>query len=117
MTCARGSIALFRVRRVEVITALQAVNCGLWFAEARVGWLASFGDPGYAAMLLWMTWVGCLGGASYVNCCYRMNYDAAVPDGVREEGLNMAFAFVNVGIILATAVSLVLNATVFSGVL
>lgn len=113
VTLARFSINVVRIRRVWVLTLLQALNCALWFVEAKTRWLAHRGDAGYAAMLVWMVWVGCMGGASYVNCVYRLNHDADIPDDVREVSITIAFALTDVGIMSATALSIVWSATIF----
>jgi len=80
--------------------------CVLWFGEAQTRWLTRHGDGGYAVMLAWMVWVGCMGGASYANCVYRLSHDTTIPDDVREPGVTLAFALVDVGIMIATALTI-----------
>ena len=112
VTAARTSISFCQTRHVWIFTVLQLVNVVGWLVEAKIHWLMD-GSIGCAVMLLWMVWVGCMGGASYANCCFIINYSSGIPDSLREVGMSLLFCLVNVGILLATLTSTILANEVY----
>ena len=115
VTLSRMSVSCgVELRRLWVLSALQAANLALWTAEATTHAVRGLGDVGYWLLLLWMVWVGVMGGAAYINSMQLMNKSAAVPDELRELGTNVCFVLINVGIMSSTLLFVVLDSTVLS---
>jgi battenin len=76
--CSRSSLACVRIRRVEILTAIQCVNAVAWFIQSKTLVVSASEDDGATeeklAMILfsYMFFVGLLGGASYVNVFYNI---------------------------------------------
>lgn len=116
--CSRSSLACVRVRRVEILTALQCINAVLWFIQAKT--LVVAASPGDSdteeklalVLFAYMFFVGLLGGASYVNVFYNIreelviDADAALGDDTaaqaREVGRKKELAM-NIGALYAVA--------------
>ena len=115
VTLSRASVSCFRIRRIWLLTLLQALNVVLWglFASTQLinHWHSD--APLYFACLH-MIFVGFMGGACYSNCMYTFNTSTEIPDKLRELGINMGFFFSNIGIILATGLVTLLKASVLS---
>lgn len=101
----RSSLKLFKVERVWIMTLLQLVNFGVWWAEAMHIFLGVWGE------FVWMLWVGCLGGACYVNVAYLILHSDRLAQQYKEPGLNFSLLCNNVGCMLAAAFSLLLDNT------
>lgn len=115
VTISRMSVSCgCELRRLWILSALQAINLALWTAEATTHAVRSLGDVGYWLLLLWMVWVGLMGGAAYINSMQIMNKSPTVPDELRELGTNVCFVLINVGIMLSTLLFLFLDETVLS---
>ncbi|CAD7927020.1 unnamed protein product [Amoebophrya sp. A120] len=116
VTLSRASVALFRIQKVYLLTFTQLVNCLLWGTEvfAKVHRQLAENDLGYYIMAVHIVFVGFMGGACYSNCMYLFNTSPDIPAEYRELGLNIGFLFSNVGIITATLLALLLDATVMS---
>lgn len=115
VTASRASVSWFRIDNLWLITALQALNVALWFGEATQHTILNyFGEAGYYILLLWMVWVGLMGGACYANCMYAYNTWSSIPDNYRELGINLGFAMSNIGIFAATNITTILQTTVLS---
>ena len=115
VTISRMSVSCgCELRRLWILSALQAINLALWTAEATTHAVRSLGDVGYWLLLLWMVWVGLMGGAAYINSMQIMNKSPTVPDELRELGTNVCFVLINVGIMLSTLLFLFLDSTVLS---
>ncbi len=93
--CSRSSLRIVRIRRVEILTVLQAANFVLWILQAYYKFMP------IEAQLPLMFFVGLLGGASYVNIFYNLLHDDIYPDEDRELIVNMAAVCINLGIVLA----------------
>lgn len=101
----RSSLQVVRIKRVEILTLLQAGNFVLWMLQAQYKMMP------IEAQLPLMFYVGLLGGASYVNVFYNLLHDDDYPEEDRELIINIAALFINVGIMLASAFSLVMAET------
>ncbi|XP_059162551.1 battenin-like [Physella acuta] len=102
----RSSVQLYRIRRVEIITALQFVNMILWIMDVHYKFLPT------AALPALMIYVGLLGGASYVNIFYTLLHDGQFPKEDRELCVNLVGLFINLGIVLGTGLETLLFITV-----
>ena len=103
----RSSLQIVRIQKVWILTLLQAGNFVLWMCQAQ------FKMMPIGAQLPMMLFVGLLGGASYVNIFYNLLHDDDYPEEDRELCINIAALFINVGIMLASAFSLVMAETVW----
>lgn len=113
VTISRLSISVIRIRSVWVLSMLQVINLALWFVEAITHYLRDvYGDGGYAIMLVWMVWVGLMGGGTYANCMHIMNTSPDIPDRLRELGVNVCFCLLNLGIIVSSVLFLGLDNSV-----
>ena len=81
VTLSRASVSVFRIRRVWVLTLLQAANVAAWALFASTQWVARWHSdlPLYAAAGH-MVFVGFMGGACYANCMYLFNTSADIPN-------------------------------------
>ena len=95
------SLSLLPVRRIELLTAAQAVLFVWWAAQAR--WLLW----GLGAQVACMACVGLMGGAMYVNVFALINGDCNIPEGDREFCINVVALAVNLGIVGASIFDLV----------
>lgn len=102
----RSSVQMFRIRRVDVLTALQLFNMLLWVLDVPFKIL-----PVYLLPAL-MVFVGLLGGASYVNIFYMLLNDTSFPSQDRELCINITAMFITLGIILGTGIETLLFTTV-----
>jgi battenin len=91
----RSSISLIQIRRVWIITTLQALNFVAWLIHA----LRPFMPLG--VQFVWMVFVGLMGGASYISTFYILLNENVVADTDREFAINITAIFVNGGIVLA----------------
>lgn len=115
VTLSRGSIAFFKIERLWILVLLQLANCGLWALEATNHYLLHlFGNTGYVIVILWIIWVGIMGGCAYVNCMHAYMTQESIPNDLRELSITVGFALSNVGILLATSSAGVLDNTVLS---
>ena len=114
VTLSRTSVSFFEIRRVWVLTLLQFLNLLLWLAEAHTHLLRDkLGDGGFILMLVWLVYVGLMGGATYCNCMHIMNTSPTIPDHLRELGVNVTFSLLNIGIMFSSALFILLNITVY----
>lgn len=112
VTLSRASVALFRVRRVWILSLLQLVNMLIWGVEAKKQLhMETSGSLPYALLGLHMIFVGFMGGACYANCMYLFNTSGRIPDRLRELGINVGFFMSNCGILFATGIAAVLDHT------
>jgi battenin len=91
---------------VWIVTALQAGNFVLWWFEAA-----------FVFMPIWlefitMVWVGLMGGASYVNVAYQILSADFLPADYKETAANVSLIFNNLGVILASLFTILLDNTV-----
>jgi hypothetical protein len=113
---ARGSISFFRIERLWILVLLQLVNCSLWFLEATDHELIRFfgSQWGYVVLIMWIILVGIMGGCAYANCMHAYMTNESIPNDLRELSITVGFALSNVGILLATSSSGVLDNTILS---
>jgi len=115
VTLSRASVSFFRIRRIWILTLLQAMNVVLWGSFAFGQWIVDWHSdvPIYLAAVH-MIFVGFMGGACYSNCMYLFNTSTEISEEYRELGINMGFFFSNIGIISATGLVTILKSSVMS---
>ena len=104
----RSSIAVVQVRRIHLLTALQALNFVLWFAQAYAGLLPLW------LQFAWMVFVGLMGGAMYVNVFYLLRGERAIAEEDRELAINVVASVYYIGIISSSLASIVLLNTLLT---
>lgn len=92
----RSSVGIFRVKKIEILTFLQAVNFAAWFIHVCQPFMPMW------LQCLWIVYVGLLGGAMYVNTFYDLMSDKEIPDVYREKCLNITSIFVMFGIVASS---------------
>jgi len=100
----RSSIGILQVRRIEIITIVQALNFVFWFLHVEYGFMSVYVQ--FAAML----WVGLFAGGMYVNVFYWLLQDSKY-ELDRELGLNIVSFFINLGIMASSVFTLVADNT------
>lgn len=105
VTLSRSSLKLFHVRKVWIVSVLQAINFVVWWVEAMNPFMTYYGE------FVLMVWVGCLGGLSYVNVAYLILNSETLEKQYKETGVNISLCFNNIGIILACLTCLLLDNT------
>eukprot|EP00941_MAST-03F_sp_MAST-3F-sp1_P004773 g4773.t1 len=113
VTLSRASVSFYPIRRIWILTLLQFFNVIGFIFEAKLHYMASLGDLGYKLMLVWMTFVGLMGGGIYSNCMNLMNTDNKIDPKLRELGVNIIFLLSNIGIMRSTLLFMGLDLTVF----
>jgi battenin len=98
----RSSGTWLPLRRLWPLPVLQTINLGLFIGQALGGWLSS---P--YAVLVFVLWVGLLGGACYVNT-YRLIRVEVAPE-LQEFSLGAASISDTLGILVAAGVSIALE--------
>eukprot|EP00455_Lapot_gusevi_P030139 TRINITY_DN3234_c0_g1_i4.p1 TRINITY_DN3234_c0_g1~~TRINITY_DN3234_c0_g1_i4.p1 ORF type:complete len:366 (+),score=35.17 TRINITY_DN3234_c0_g1_i4:87-1184(+) len=101
----RSSISIIQIRRIEILTMLQAVNFVIWLIHAL-----HFFMPFWFQFIA-MIYVGLLGGAMYLNTFYFMMMDTNIPDSLREKCINIVSLFINFGIISSAFFEILASAT------
>lgn len=115
VTCSRASVTFFRIERLWILVVLQFINACLWIYEATTHQLiVRFGENGYYIVILWMIWVGVMGGCTYVNCMHAFGKRQDIPNDLRELGITIGFAMSNIGIVVATGLGAILDTTLLS---
>ena len=105
----RSSLRFFRIKHVWVLSVLQAINFTFCFLNARYMFCPSLG-----LMAPLLVWVGLMGGGSYVNVLVSMLELKTLEHAERESAMSLSLFFNDFGITLASLLSLVLAATLFS---
>jgi len=105
----RSSLRFVRIKRVWVLSALQAVNFTFCFLNARYMFCPSLG-----LMAPLLVWVGLMGGGTYVNALHGMLELKTLDHRERESAMSLSLFFNDFGITLASILSLVLAKTLFS---
>ena len=105
----RSSLRVVRIKRVEILTVLQGANFVLWLCQAYFKFMP------IGAQIPCMVFVGLLGGASYVNIFYNLLNDPIYPKEDKELIVNMAAVCINLGIVVASVFTLLMDATFLSG--
>ena len=97
----RSSLSFIAIKRIEIMTFLQAINFVWWAVQAR--WqLFSL-----SAQIACMVWVGLMGGFMYVNVFALMVRDDRIPQADREFAINIVAIAINIGIVLASIFDLI----------
>jgi len=97
-----------KIRWFELITVLQAINCVLWLAEAKLHFLNIW------VQFILMIYVGLLGGASYVNIFYLILHDNTINEKDKELCVNIVAFASTFGITFASLFVLLMDATFLS---
>eukprot|EP00300_Choanocystis_sp_HF-7_P029898 c3797_g1_i1.p1 GENE.c3797_g1_i1~~c3797_g1_i1.p1 ORF type:complete len:340 (+),score=71.72 c3797_g1_i1:265-1284(+) len=101
----RSSLRFFKVTRVEILSLLQVGNLVFWILDDMHKWMS------YQVQFAAMVFCGLLGGTSYVNTFYLINTSTRIPDPDRKLTIYIAAVFISVGICLAAAFVLIMDAT------
>lgn len=104
----RSSLKVIQIRRVWILTVIQAGNFVLWILQAYYKFMP------IGAQLPMMMFVGLLGGASYVNIFYLLLNDEKYPKADKELLVNMAAVCINLGIVLSSVFTILMDATFLS---
>ena len=64
-------------------------------------------------LFVFMVWVGCMGGTSYVNVIYKIQRSTKLKRTEKELAVMILMVFNDVGILSASILALVLSLTVF----
>ena len=75
----------------------------VWWFEAEFLFLTEWGE------FLLMIWVGCMGGAGYVNVAYLILMNEELPKKDKEAAVNLSLCFNSAGILMACLFALVLD--------
>ena len=105
----RSSLYCVRITRVWTLTALQGINFVLWWYNASHHIFPAW------AQIVWMVWVGMLGGAAYVNIFANIVDDKVIPDKDKELSINIVALFINAGIVLSSLFQILADSTFLSG--
>ncbi|CCW65839.1 unnamed protein product [Phytomonas sp. EM1] len=89
----RSSLYCVRIKKVWIITLIQLLNTGGWFAQAFLLFISSDDEATQSklmfALFVWMIFVGLMGGASYVNVFHN------VLDQIKNEETDMIISMEN----------------------
>lgn len=107
----RSSLALFKIKRIGILTFLQFVNFVFWLIQADIHFVQGY--PIIWFLFVHMFYVGLLGGSSYVNVFYLVLHDDKIPIKDREYCVNIS-AFANTfGITASSIVIIILDLTLW----
>ena len=102
---ARSSVSILQIRRIEILTTLQALQFVLWFIHATHPFLPLW------FQLVDMVGVGLLGGLMYVNTFYLLVKESRLRPADQELGINLVAIAINVGIVVSSVLEIVLFTT------
>ena len=105
----RSSLSFLRIKRIGWITFLQGLNFIGWLINAKYHFLS------VGAQAVWMVWVGCMGGAMYVNVFANLVDDKTIANQDRELSINLVAMAMNGGIVLSAVFQIVADSTFLSG--
>ena len=105
----RSSLSFLRVKRIGVITSLQGLNFIGWFLNAKYHFLPIW------MQTIFMVWVGCMGGAMYVNVFANLVDTKTIKDKDRELSINLVAMAMNGGIVLSAIFQILADNTFLSG--
>ena len=97
----RSSLSFFRIKNIKIITMLQGLNFIGWYLNAQYHFLS------IGMQVAWMFWVGCMGGAMYVNVFANLVDDETIHGNDRELSINLVAFSMNVGIVCSAIFQLV----------
>ena len=99
----RSSIGFIKLKRIEVLTLLQCINFVVWFFHIMQPFMTQW------LQIVWMFYVGLLGGSMYVQTFYSIMSDASIPDDFREKCLNITSLMVLFGIVASSVFDILLT--------
>jgi battenin len=104
----RSSLSIVKIKRVEIMTILQAINAVFFLLNTIFLFLENF-----YVMFVLMFWVGLMGGSSYVNVMYNILESEKLAKNEKELALTLTGVGNDIGILLASLLSLLLANTAF----
>eukprot|EP00759_Apiculatamorpha_spiralis_P036840 PhF_6_TR37073/c0_g1_i1/m.54310/K12389/BTS, CLN3; battenin len=124
----RSSLALFRIDKLYVMTALQGVNAVFWLCQGKYQFIHGDLDPpsgqtidpaAHSAGPIWLLYLlmwycGLLGGAAYVNVFYKILNDPNVTEKDRNLAMNITCIYVNIGIVLGSVMDVIFASAVIT---
>ena len=105
----RSSLRCLRIKRISYLTFLQLINFIGWFLQAKYHFLS------VSLQVVWMIWVGCMGGAMYVNVFANLVDDTEIAEKDRELSINLVAMAMNGGIVMSALFQLLAENTFLSG--
>eukprot|EP01095_Lingulamoeba_sp_RSL-Kostka_P009610 TRINITY_DN3337_c0_g3_i1.p1 TRINITY_DN3337_c0_g3~~TRINITY_DN3337_c0_g3_i1.p1 ORF type:complete len:421 (-),score=68.55 TRINITY_DN3337_c0_g3_i1:186-1448(-) len=104
----RSSLPVIKIHRIEILTILQFFNFLLWYSQAVWFWINIY------VQFVLMFYVGLLGGASYVNCFYRILNMKNISVQDKDLAVNFTAIFITVGITASSLADLVIDNLIFT---
>lgn len=104
----RSSLSIIKIRRVEIMTMIQAGNALFFLLNTIFLFLDNF-----YVMFILMAWVGLMGGSSYVNVMYNILESEKLAKNEKELALTLTGVGNDIGILSASLLSLLLANTAF----
>ena len=106
MFISRSSLKFIKIKRVGILTALQAINFIFMMLNAKYMLVES----------LWvvcpiLVFVGLMGGGSYVNVLHCILELETLDKTERESAMSLSLFFNDLGILNASIVSIILSST------
>lgn len=102
----RSSLSVVKIKRVEILTILQAINFVFFFSNTMFLFLGNF----YVCFGL-MVWVGLMGGGAYVNVMYQILESPDLAKNEKELALTVTTVCNDLGILTASILSLIFSNT------
>ena len=95
-----------KIKRVEIMTIIQGVNFLFFLTNTIFLFIENF-----YIMFLLMIWVGLMAGSSYVNVMYQILESTKLMQNEKELALTITTVGNDIGILLASIVSLILTSS------
>ena len=99
----RSSLNLFKIRKIWIMTVLQTINFVIYYTIAEYRWMSIY------YQIPFITFVGLMGGASYVNCFYLIYKEKRLSKSQKEIAVNLAVFFDNLGIVMAAILAIIVS--------
>lgn len=103
----RSSLKFVKIKKVWILTVLQAINFLLLFLNARF----LIFDSVYVVSPL-VVWVGLMGGGSYVNVLHGIRELETLDQTEKESAMSLCMLFNDSGILLASIFSVIMSNTI-----
>jgi len=104
----RSSLSVIKIKRVWILSAIQATFWTLWLVNSFTVWLQYF-----IALFAIMIFVGLMGGASYVNVVYCIRNSERLDRNEKELTMIMSTVFNDIGMLAASITSLILTTAAY----
>lgn len=104
----RGSLDCFKVKKLWILIIVQVLNFVLWFLNVYF-----FVVTHYAIAFIHIAIVGMMGGTLYVNVLYSIVSSKTLDFNDKELAMIMCTIFDDLGILVASIFSLILDNTIF----